>query len=393
VPVLAEMEAAGVRIDRKLLGELDAEMAKDLDRLCKEIYRLAGREFMVGSNPQLGQVLFDELKLPVQRRTKTGPSVDQETLEKLAESHPLPAVILEHRSLQKLKSTYVDTLPSQCDADDRVHTTFNMLGAATGRLSSTDPNLQNIPIRTEQGRKIRGAFIAREGWTLVSADYSQIELRILAHFSGDAALTDSFQKGEDVHTRTAAEVFGVALELVTPEMRRAAKAVNFGIAYGQTSFGLSHRLDIPGADAQQIIDRYFERYQGVRAWLDETVARAKREGVVSTLFGRRRPVPDILSRNFALRAGAERIAVNAPIQGTAADIVKRAMLRVAAELAKQKLQSRMLLQVHDELLFEVPNGELEPLSQLAHRAMEGAVELKVPLVVEVGHGRSWTEAH
>ncbi|MBS2030160.1 MAG: DNA polymerase I [Deltaproteobacteria bacterium] len=393
VRVLAEMERDGVRVDKKLLASLDADMEKELNRLLKEIYQLAGHEFVVGSTQQLGQVLFDELKLPVQRRTKTGNSVDQETLEKLAESHPLPKIILEHRSLSKLKSTYVDTLPALCDADDRVHTTFNMIGAATGRLSSNDPNLQNIPVRTEQGRQIRAAFVAREGWELVSADYSQIELRILAHFSKDEALSDSFKKDEDVHTRTAAEVFGVALDQVTPEMRRAAKAVNFGIAYGQTSFGLSHRLDIPGADAQVIIDKYFQRYQGVRKWLDETIAQAKREEVVSTLYGRRRPVPDISSRNFALRAAAERIAVNAPIQGTAADIVKRAMLRVDEALAKNKLRSRMLLQVHDELLFEAPVDELDALGRVTRAAMEGAAQLDVPLKVDLGSGKSWAEAH
>jgi DNA polymerase-1 len=393
VPVLAAMEHDGVKLDRARLAELASTLERDLSYHLKEIYRLAGREFAVGSNAQLGQVLFDELKLPVQRRTKTGVSVDQETLEKLAELHPLPRVILEHRSLAKLKSTYVDTLPVLADGHGRVQTTFNMIGAATGRLSSTDPNLQNIPIRTEVGKQIRGAFIAREGWQLVSADYSQIELRILAHFSQDAALLESFRKDEDVHTRTAAEVFGVPIESVTPEMRRAAKAVNFGIAYGQTSFGLSQRLDIPGADAQGIIDRYFARYAGVRTWLDATIAQARKDAQVSTLFGRRRGVADILSRNFALRAGAERIAVNTPIQGTAADVVKRAMLRVDAGLRRERLAARMLLQVHDELLFEVPNAEVDALERLARSEMSAAAELAVPLRVDVGHGRSWAEAH
>ena len=393
VRVLAEMEHAGIRVDRDQLGALAVEMERDLDRLLKEIYRLAGREFVVGSTQQLGHVLFEELKLPVQRRTKTGPSVDQETLEKLAEEHPLPKILIEHRSLAKLKSTYVDTLPALCDAEGRVHTTFNMLGAATGRLSSTDPNLQNIPVRTELGRRIRAAFIAREGCEVLSADYSQIELRILAHYSEDPALTESFMKGEDVHARTAAEVFGVPLSEVTAEMRRAAKAVNFGIAYGQTSFGLSQRLDIPGADAQQIIDRYFERYQGVRTWLDATIAQAKRDEAVSTLFGRVRPVPDIHARNFALRAGAERIAVNAPIQGTAADIVKKAMLAVDAALRAAGLKAKMLLQVHDELLFEVPREEVEPLTRLLVEKMESAAQLRVPLKVDVGHGPSWSAAH
>jgi DNA polymerase-1 len=338
-------------------------------------------------------VLFVELRLPVIRRTKTGPSVDQEVLEMLAEQHPLPQAILEHRSLSKLKSTYLDTLPLMVDPAGRIHTTFHQTGAATGRLSSSDPNLQNIPVRSEIGRRIREAFVAPPGSVLVSADYSQIELRVLAHVSEDPSLLDAFERGEDVHRRTAAEVFGVKLEDVTDAMRRSAKAINFGIAYGQTSFGLSQRLDISGTDAKGIIDRYFERYVKVRAWLDATIEQARRTGEVSTLYGRRRFVPEIHSRNFAIRAGAERIAVNTPIQGTAADIVKRAMIRVHQRLQREQLRSRMLLQVHDELLFEVPEGEVEPLRRLAIEEMEGAAQLKVRLAVDVGQGKSWAEAH
>ena len=393
VPILLEMEAAGILVDTKKLGTLGAKMDAEITKLLAKIYELAGHEFNVGSNQQLAKVLFEELKLPAGRKTKTGYSVDVETMEKLGEQHPLPAVLLEHRSLAKLKSTYLDTLPQLVDAEGRVHTTFNQLGAATGRLSSTDPNLQNIPIRTDVGREIRDAFIAKPGHFLVSADYSQIELRILAHISDDAALLDAFKKDQDVHTRTAADIYGVALELVSPEMRRNAKAVNFGIAYGQSAFGLSQRLGIEPEAAQKIIDKYFERYSGVKTWLLSTIETAKKEVQVSTIFGRRRSVADILSKNPSLRQGAERIAVNTPIQGTAADIVKKAMIRVDAALKAQKLHSRVLLQVHDELLFEVPEKELKKLSALAVEAMEGAAQLKVRLKVEVGHSHSWGAAH
>ncbi len=393
LPILAEMELRGVRVDRAALSEIDSEVTRLLSDLERQVFELSGAEFNINSNPQLGKVLFEDLRLPVVRKTKTGPSVDQEVLEKLSGQHPLPHLILEYRSLSKLKGTYLDALPALVEADGRIHTSFNQAVTATGRLSSSDPNLQNIPVRSDLGKRVRSAFVSEPGWLLLSADYSQVELRVLAHVSGDEALLDSFAKGEDVHTRTAAEVFGVAPEAVTGEMRRAAKAINFGIAYGQSAFGLGQRLDLPGAEAQAIINRYFERYRGVRAWLDATIAEAKRTGEVSTLFGRKRYVAEIHSRNFAARQGAERIAVNTPIQGTAADLIKRAMIEVDRRLAAEKLQARLLLQVHDELLVEAPEAEVEAAKRLVGEAMAGAAGLKVPLVVEVGVGRSWAEAH
>ncbi len=394
LPVLAEMEWVGVLIDPAVLGRISAEVTAQIDGLVKRIYELAGHEFNVASNKQLAQVLFEELKLPVVRRTKTGPSADQEVLEKLAGQHALPAAVIEHRTLAKLKGTYLDALPALIDPrDGRVHTTFNQATAATGRLSSSDPNLQNIPTRTELGQRIREAFVAPPGSKLISADYSQIELRVLAHVSGDPALREAFAREEDVHTRTAAEVFSVPPAEVTVQMRRAAKAINFGIAYGQSAFGLSQRLELPAAEAQGIIDRYFARYAGVRTWLDRTIEEARATGVVSTLFGRRRLLPDIHSKNPAVRQGSERMAVNTPIQGTAADLIKRAMLRAVAALREQKLASKMILQVHDELLFEVPEAEVERCTALAREAMGGAGKLDVPLVVTVGVGNNWAEIH
>jgi len=394
VPVLAAMEAAGIGVDLPAMEAMSAEFGRAMRDLEARMAEAAGRPFNAASTRELGQVLFAELKLPVLKRLKTGPSTDQDVLEKLAEDHPLPRLVLEHRSLSKLKGTYVDALPLLVDErDGRIHTTFNQAGAATGRLSSQDPNLQNIPIRTELSRRIRAAFVAEKGSLLVSADYSQIELRILAHFADDPALLESFRKGEDVHTRTAAETFGVSPAEVAPDMRRIAKVLNFGIAYGLSAYGLSQRLDLPGAEAQAIIDRYFARYAGVKRWLDETVARAREEGLVRTLFGRKRELPDIRSRNPGLRQAAERMAVNTPIQGTAADIVKLAMLRVAEGLGREGLRARLLLQVHDELVVEAPAAELEPVRSLLVRSMEGAAELKVPLSVEVGQGPSWAEAH
>ncbi len=317
---------------------MSGEFGRAMEDLVGRIHRAAGHAFNVASTRELAQVLFAELKLPVLKRLKTGPSTDQDVLEKLAEEHPLPRLVLEHRSLAKLKGTYVDALPQLVDpSDGRIHTTFNQAGAATGRLSSQDPNLQNIPIRTELSRRIRAAFVAPRGAWLLSADYSQIELRILAHYAEDAALLEAFRRGEDVHTRTAAETFGVPAGEVTQDMRRIAKVLNFGIAYGLSAFGLAQRLDLPPAEAQGIIDRYFARYAGVKRWLDETVARAREEGSVRTLFGRRRELPDIRTRNPGLRQAAERMAVNTPIQGTAADIVKIAMLRVDAALRQDRL--------------------------------------------------------
>ncbi len=315
-------------------------------------------------------------------------------LEKLAEQHELPRLVLEHRSLSKLKGTYVDALPLLIDpADGRIHTTFNQGGAATGRLSSSDPNLQNIPIRTELSRRIRAAFVAPPGRRLLSADYSQIELRILAHYSHDPGLLEAFRTRQDVHTRTAAETYGVAPGDVTPDMRRVAKMLNFGIAYGLSAFGLAQRLDLPDAEARGIIERYFARYAGVKTYIDQAIADARRTGESRTLFGRVRAMPEIAARNPGLRMAAERTAINTPIQGTAADIVKIAMLRVHAALEQERRDARLLLQVHDELVLEVGEKDLAPVETLVKREMEGAATLDVPLDVEVGHGRSWAEAH
>ena len=394
VPVLAGMEQAGIALDAAAMGSMSAEFGAAMRELEVRIHAAAGRAFNVASTRELAQVLFVELGLPVVKKLKTGPSTDQDVLEKLSEEHPLPRLVLEHRSLSKLKGTYVDALPALVDpADGRIHTTFNQAGAATGRLSSQDPNLQNIPVRTELSRRIRAAFVAPPGRLLLSADYSQIELRILAHYAEDPSLLESFRLREDVHSRTAAETFGVPASEVTPDQRRVAKVLNFGIAYGLSAFGLSQRLDMPPAEAQAVIDRYFARYAGVKRWLDGTVAAARESGEVRTLWGRRRELPDIRSRNPGLRQAAERMAVNTPIQGTAADIVKIAMLRVDRALAAEGLGSRMILQVHDELVLEVPVEEAAPAEALVRRAMEGAAELLVPLDVEVGRAGSWAEAH
>jgi DNA polymerase I len=393
VPVIFEMERAGIAVDRGAMEGMSAEFGRAMEALEARIHAAAGHPFNIASTRELAQVLFVELELPVVKRLKTGPSTDVDVLEKLAESHPLPALVLEHRGLAKLKGTYVDALPHLVGTDGRIHTTFHQAGAATGRLSSTDPNLQNIPIRNELSRRIREAFVAPAGRWLVSADYSQIELRILAHYSKDPALLEAFRAREDVHTRTAAETFGVQPSDVTPDMRRVAKVLNFGIAYGLSAFGLSQRLDLPPAEAQAIIDRYFTRYAGVRGYIERAVADARKTGESRTLFGRARAMPEIGSRNPALRNAAERTAINTPIQGTAADVVKIAMIRVHAALAREGLAARLLLQVHDELVLEVPEGELEPVEALVRTEMMGAATLEVPLEVEIGHGRSWAGAH
>jgi DNA polymerase-1 len=393
LPVLAKMERHGVKVDIAALDRINKLAEEQSNTQLKEIHRLAGHEFNVGSNAQLAQVLYQELNLPVLKKGKTGPSTDQEVLEKLAEQHPMPKAIIEYRMLTKLKSTYLDTLPQLVAKDGRIHTTYHQAAAATGRLSSTDPNLQNIPIRTELGKEIRRAFVAEEGNVLISADYSQIELRLLAHIAEDPALLEAFRNDEDIHTRTAAEVFGVKAEEVTPNQRRAAKAVNFGIAYGLSPYGLSTRLDISTEEAASIIDRYFARYAGIRRYLEETVVKAKRTGYVETLFGRRRYMPDLQSRNRAAAQAAERAAINMPIQGTAADLIKMAMIKLDQVLAESGLKIRMLLQVHDELLFEAPEAEAATAVELARKHMSGVAELKVPLRVDVGQGRSWADAH
>jgi DNA polymerase-1 len=393
VPVLTRMEQAGVLVDLQTLREVSLEV----DALAKEqleaVYRHAGRELNVGSNAQLAQVLFEELKLPVLKRTKTGPSTDHEVLEKLAEQHALPQAIIDYRNVAKLKSTYLDTLPALVGTDGRIRTTMHQAQAATGRLSSSDPNLQNIPVRTALGQKIRRAFVAGPGQALVSADYSQVELRVLAHISRDEGLIAAFTEAADVHARTAAEVFGVPPDAVTPEQRRVAKMVNYGIAYGLSAHGLATRLNLPVDEAKGIIDRYFERFPGIARYVDETLERARRTGYVESLFGRRRYMPDLVSKNRSVAMAAERAAINMPIQGTAADLVKRAMLVLDRRIPEEGLFGRMLLQVHDELLFEAPLEEAPRLAALATEVMSHAAELIVPLLVEVGVGHSWADAH
>lgn len=393
LPLLAKMEITGIRLDGDALRAQSVEIEKEIEGQLVDIFKLAGRDFNPNAPAQLAEILFQDLKLPVIKKGKTGPSTDAEVLEKLAEEHPLPAKILEYRGLTKLKNTYLDTLPELIAEDGRIHTTFNPIGAATGRLSSNDPNLQNIPIRTEVGKRIRSAFVADEGHLLVSADYSQVELRVLAHVSGDKALTESFSRNEDIHTRTAAETYGVTPLEVTSEMRNVAKMINYGIAYGLSAYGLSTRIGIERDEAKRAIDQYFARYTGVKAWLDSTVKEGREHGYVSTVLGRRRHLPDLKASNVMARNAAERAAVNAPIQGTAADIVKVAMLSVDEALTKEFPKVRMLLQVHDELLFEVPEADVPNVERLVKQRMEHAVKLAVPLVVAIGHGPNWALAH
>ncbi|HSB16039.1 MAG TPA: DNA polymerase I [Bryobacteraceae bacterium] len=395
VSVLTRMERTGIRIDPSALGELSNRMDSEIQRLTAEIHSLAGRPFNINSPQQLGKVLFEDLSLAVPVRYGKGkaPSTAADVLEELAAEHLIAAKVLEYRQLAKLKGTYVDALPALIRPDTgRLHTSFNQVGAATGRLSSSNPNLQNIPIRTELGREIRAAFVPREGWLLVAADYSQIELRLLAHMSRDPVLVEAFRNGEDIHTRTAAEVFGVPPLMVTPDLRRNAKAVNFGIVYGLSAFGLSGQLGIPQSEAQSYIKSYFERYAGVRKFIDDTIAEVRKNGVTRTLFGRRRPIPDIASRNPNARGFAERTAVNTPLQGTAADLIKLAMIRIDRELRSRGLQTAMLLQVHDELLFETPPSEIDEVSKLVKHEMESVHRLEVPLVVDIGAGSNWRDA-
>jgi DNA polymerase-1 len=393
-PVLARMERTGIRVDRQMLAALSQSMETAVDGLSATIFKEARHTFNINSPQQLGKVLFEELGLPVQGKTgKTKSySTAADVLEALAPFHAIAQIVLDYRQITKLKGTYVDALPLLMDSHGRVHTTFNPAGAATGRLSSSNPNLQNIPIRTDLGRDIRAAFVPEPGWMLLAADYSQIELRLLAHFSGDPVLMDAFRHNEDIHTRTASEVFGVAPLMVTPEMRRNAKAVNFGIVYGQTSFGLAGQLGIPRDEAERYIKGYFERYAGVKKWIDRTVAEVRQRGYTLTLHGRRRPIPDIQSTNVNARNFAERTAVNTPLQGTASDLIKLAMIQIDADLQQGNMKTRMLLQVHDELVLECPPEELEVASKLVKRRMEDVVALKVPLLVETGTGANWRDA-
>ena len=393
--VLARMERAGIRIDPEELHRLSGLMETDIARLTAEIHALSGKPFNINSPQQLGKVLFEDLGLPAPARHGKAKTVSTaaDVLELLAPEHEIVRKVLEYRSLAKLKGTYVDALPALIDPrTGRLHTSFNQAGAATGRLSSSNPNLQNIPIRTALGREIRAAFVPRDGWKLMVADYSQIELRLLAHMSGDEVLVDAFRRGEDIHTRTAAEVMGVPPLMVTPEARREAKAVNFGIVYGISGFGLAAQLGIPRAEAEKYIRNYFARYSGVRRFLDETLAEVRRTGVARTLFGRQRPIPDMDSPNSAARGFAERTAMNSPLQGTAADLIKLAMVRIDAALAAGGYRGAMLLQVHDELVFECPPEEIEALRALVKREMEGVLELHVPLVVDIGVGANWRDA-
>ena len=390
IGVLARMERHGIRVDPVRLGEFSRELEVHLERTTREIFTLAGEEFNIGSPKQLAHILFEKLKLPPVKRTKTGYSTDADVLEHLAIGHELPARIVEHRTLAKLKSTYADSLPTLMNpVTGRIHTSFNQLVAATGRLSSSAPNVQNIPVRTELGRRIRAAFVPEPGWRFLAADYSQIELRILAHVSGEESLIEAFRRGEDIHARTASEVFGIALEAVTPEQRDIAKTTNFSVIYGVTAFGLSRGLDISPKQAQEFLDRFFARHPRVKAYLARTVAEGRERGFVTTLLGRRRYLPELRSGNPNLRGFGERMATNAPIQGTAADLVKIAMVRVAQELDAHRLESRMLLQVHDELLFEAPPAELPRLQALATEVMESALALDVPLKVDVKTGADW----
>jgi DNA polymerase-1 len=394
VKVLARMEIKGVKVDVERLDLLAKGFSERLEVSTEKIYHMAGEPFNVNSPQQLGRILFDKLGLPMGKKTKTGYSTSMEVLSSLAPHHPLPGEVLNYRSLMKMKNTYVDALPRMVNSDTgRIHTSYNQTATVTGRLSSSEPNLQNIPVRTEEGREIRRAFVADSGNLLISADYSQIELRILAHYSGDEALLEAFSEGEDIHLRTAAEIFGVQTDAVSAEMRRQAKAINFGIIYGMSSFRLAKDLGIPQKTGHEIIERYFERYQGVRSYVEEMPRTGREQGFVATLFNRKRFLPDLNSRNRNIRQFAERTAINTPIQGSAADIIKLAMIRIDAELERRSLPARMIMQVHDELVFEVEVGEAQEVAHLVQYEMESVASLAVPLVVEAGIGANWDEAH
>ena len=394
LPILIEMEKTGIRIDADFLGSLSAEMSKKLSILEQQIHDLAGGPFNISSPKQLGEILFERLGLPRGKKTKTGWSTNVEVLTGLANEHEIAKMILSYRSLMKLRGTYTDALPKLIHPDTgRIHSSFNQAITATGRLSSSDPNLQNIPIRTEEGRRIREGFIPAEGCLLLAADYSQVELRVLAHMADVPALKESFANGEDIHRRTASEVLGLFPEMVTDEQRRQAKAINFGVIYGMSAFGLAKQLDISRREAQDFIDTYFERYPNIRSFMDKCIEEARANMYITTLLGRRCAIPEINSKNGQVRGYAERNAINYPVQGSAADIIKVAMIRIDKRLADEKLQSRMLLQVHDELVFEVPLEEQEVMTTLVREEMENAVDISVPLLVEIGCGNNWREAH
>lgn len=394
IKVLAEMETAGIKIQEGLLEEMSKELATDISAIEKRVYFLAGEEFNINSPKQLSAILFTRLGLSPGKKTKTGFSTGVDVLEELAEVHELPREVLHYRSLTKLKTTYIDVLPMLVNSrTGRVHTSFNQTVTATGRLSSSDPNLQNIPIKGQWGKRIRAAFVAEQGNLLLSADYSQVELRILAHLSNDQGLISAFTGNLDIHTRTAAELYGVSPGNVTSDMRRTAKTVNFGVIYGISSFGLSETLNIGRKEAEQYIKQYFDRHPGVKQYIEQLITETTGRGFVTTLFGRTRAIPELKNQNRTVRQLGERLAVNSPIQGTAADIIKIAMINIRKRLKNEDLEARMLLQVHDELLFELPESELQVMQQLVREEMEGVVKLSVPLKVDIGHGHNWAEAH
>jgi len=396
IRVLAHMERKGISVDVEMLEQFSEELTEDLEKLEKEIFEISGEEFNLNSPKQLGEVLFDNLGLPAGKKTKTGQySTSESVLTKLASEYEIPSMVLDYRSLSKLRSTYVDALPKLVNEESgRIHTELNQTVAATGRLSSSNPNLQNIPIRTERGREIRKAFVPADGFQLLAADYSQVELRVIASISGDENMIQAFKNGEDIHSRTAKEIFGLdSLEDVTADHRRKAKEVNFGIPYGVSAYGLASRLGISNDEGKEMIDQYFERFPGIQDYIDETVKKAKDEGYVTTLLGRRRYIPEINSRNWNVRGFAERTAINMPIQGTAADIIKLAMIQIDDLLHDSGYKSRMLLQVHDELIFEIHDDETDELPGRLKEMMENAYTLDVPLDVEIGLADNWLDAH
>lgn len=393
IEVLARMEINGVKVDSNLLENMSVEFEKELERIAKGIYSEVGFEFNLNSPIQLREVLFDKLRLPKKKLTKTGEaSTDVEVLVELAKFHPVPEKMLQYRGVSKLKSTYVDALPKLINPKTgRIHTSFNQTGTSTGRLSSSEPNLQNIPIKTQEGKRIREAFIPEDGFILLSADYSQIELRLLAHFSADDSLVGAFLAGSDIHSRTAAEIFGVSEDLVSPEMRRLAKTINFGIIYGISPFGLAKQIGTSNTIAKSYIDEYFKRYRKVRAYMERSLSEAEKQGYAVTILGRRRPIPELRSKDRTTRGFGERTAINTPIQGSAADIIKIAMIKIHNQL--KGFKSRMILQVHDELLFEIHESEIDEIPRMIKREMEGAWKLRVPLRVDIGMGKNWAEAH
>jgi DNA polymerase-1 len=395
IDVLVAMERHGVKVDTQMLNQLSAEFLEKLKGLEQEIYVLAGEEFNIRSTKQLGPILFEKLQMPAGKKTKTGYSTSEEVLTDLARAgYELPGKILEYRQTDKLRSTYSEALPKQIHPKTgRIHTSYNQTRTATGRLSSSDPNLQNIPIRTAEGRKIRQAFVPEEGCLLLSADYSQIELRILAHITGDEELLKAYQHDEDIHTKTATQIFGLPASEITPDMRREAKTVNFSVIYGISAFSLSKDLNIPRSEAQRYIDEYFALYKGVKQFIDDTISLARKQGYVTTLLNRIRYIPELISKNSNIRNFGERTAVNTPIQGTAADMIKLAMIAIHKRLISDYLDVKMIMQVHDELVFEVPEPRADEIKQLAVREMESVLDLNVPIKVDAHYGKNWDEAH